>query len=337
MNSQSSQPHFEIPNLCQTQALLYLVLVSELCVLAWSLADFSFSWGVFALRSLSVQWIVLLAAALLCQLRRYCFNHWTLRKGWLVSFAVVELIVALVVLLGQLVLTDGVDSLALLQQLLAAGIISAMVLRFFQLQQQVIAQSQAEANSRMDALQARIQPHFLFNSLNTISELVATRPEEAEAAIASLSVLFRASLAEKSRFCPLKDELNLVKGYLRLEKWRLGERLAVRWNESVTDMNWPVPVLCLQPLVENAVVHGISSNLAGGKILISVLQTPRITTLIVENSCPQSPSGHRGHGIGQDNVRNRLQALYGDAARYRIEQTAEQYKVTLTLPKPIQE
>ncbi|TCS38243.1 sensor histidine kinase [Reinekea marinisedimentorum] len=337
MNPQNKQLHFEIPNLCQTQALLYLVLVSELCVLAWTLAEFSFSWSVFALRSLSVQWVVLLAAALLCQLRRHRFDQWSLRKGWLVSFLLVECIVLSVLAAGQWVLTGAVAPLSLLQKLLASGIITAMVLRFFQLQQQVIAQSQAEANSRMDALQARIRPHFLFNSLNTISELVATKPEDAEAAIASLSVLFRASLAEKSRFCPLKDELQLVKGYLRLEKWRLGDRLQVSWNESVSDMNWPVPVLCLQPLVENAVVHGVAANQAGGKITISVLQTPRITTLIVENSCSQQPSGHRGHGIGQENVRNRLQALYGDAARYRIEQANQQYKVTLTLPKPIKE
>jgi two-component system sensor histidine kinase AlgZ len=334
---ENHQIHFEIPNLCQTQALLYLVLVSELCVLAWSLADYSFSWSSFALRSLSVQWAVLLSAALLCQLRRYRFNRWSLRKGWLVSFLLVESIVFSVLIIGQWLLHSGVYLLALLQQILAAGIITAMVLRFFQLQQQVIAQSQAEANSRMDALQARIRPHFLFNSLNTITELVATKPEEAEAAIESLSVLFRASLAERSRFCSLSDELSLVKGYLGLEKWRLADRLDVTWKESVIDMHWPVPVLCLQPLVENAVVHGVASNEEGGKILISVLQTPRVTTLIVENSCKDGASAHRGHGIGQENVRNRLQALYGDTARYRIERTSNQYKVTLTLPRPLKE
>lgn len=302
-------------------------------MLAWSLADFSFNWNVFALRSLGVQWIVLLSAAILCRLRRSYFPVWSLRKGWLVSFALVEIIVFSVVLAGQQVLVSSLDIGSIIRQMLAAGIIIAMVLRFFQLQQQVIAQSQAEANSRMDALQARIRPHFLFNSLNTISELVATKPEDAETAVDALSVLFRASLAEKSRFCPLKEELNLVKGYLGLEKWRLGERLNVRWNVSVLDMSRPVPVLSLQPIVENAVVHGVAPNEKGGTISISVLQTPRITTLVVENSVLPNASAHRGHGIGQENVRNRLQALYGDAARYSIEQTKDYYKVTLVLPK----
>lgn len=328
----SPAEHFDIPDLCQTTSLLFLVLVSELCILAWSLADQSFSWLVFALRSLSVQWVVLVAAALLCRLRPH-FQHWSTRKGWLCSFLLIEAIVLVVLVAGQLAMRQGISAIGLIQQLAAAGIIAAMVLRFFQLQQQVIAQSQAEANSRMDALQARIRPHFLFNSMNTIAELVATKPDAAEVAVENLSALFRANLVEKSRFCPLSEEVQLVKGYLELEKWRLGERLSVRWNESVHDPDWPVPVLCLQPLVENAVVHGVAAFEAGGEVVISVLQTPRITTLTVENRCSPEVSGHRGHGIGLENVRNRLQALYGDQARARVEHGKDTFKVTLTLPK----
>ncbi|MDO7643625.1 MULTISPECIES: histidine kinase [Reinekea] len=323
-----------IPDICTSTALFFLVLVSELCVVAWELAGQSFRWAELGYRSLAVQWIVLLSAAALCRLRAL-LPYWSLRTGWLVCFATVQLIGLAVLLVSQ----RQVDAAAwnwagVAQQSLAIGIVSAMVLRFFQLQQRVIDQSQAEISSQMDALQARIKPHFLFNSLNTIAELVVTRPVAAEQAVENLSALFRANLKTTSSFSPLAQELELVRGYLQLEQWRLTDRLSVLWQESVHDPDWPVPVLCLQPLVENAVVHGVAAQAAGGQIHIAVLQTPRVTTLSVTNAIGADGSGHVGHGVGLDNVQRRLGVLYGDRARCRIERTQDQYRVTLTLPKP---
>lgn len=331
--SRSRHQNFILPDLCQTTSLLFLVLVSELCVLAWELADADFVWGRFGFRSIAVQWIVLLSAAALCRLRRF-LPHLSLRMGWLVSFLIVEFIGIAVLMVGSFVLESAqITPLKLLQQGLAIGIIAAMVLRFFQLQQVVIEQSQAEVSSRMDALQARIKPHFLFNSLNTIAELINSRPVEAETAVENLSSLFRANLKQTSTFCELNQELSLVKGYLQLEKWRLDDRLRVNWQESLLDGSRPVPILCLQPLVENAVVHGIATQPNGGELHISALQTPRVTTLIVENDIGTEADGHHGHGIGLDNVRHRLNVLYGARARCSVERTERRYKVTLTLPK----
>ncbi|WP_320824901.1 sensor histidine kinase [Reinekea sp.] len=330
----AAHQRFIIPDLCASAALFFLILVSELCVLAWQLADQSFSWPVLGYRSIAVQWIVLLSAAALCRLRAW-LPYWSQRAGWLISFAAVQLIGLAVLVAGQLVIdASALRWSGLAQQSLAIGIISAMVLRFFQLQQLVIDQSQAEISSRMDALQARIKPHFLFNSLNTIAELVVTRPVAAEQAVENLSSLFRANLKTTSSFSPLAQELELVRGYLELEQWRLADRLTVIWQESLHDPNWPVPVLCLQPLVENAVVHGVASQAAGGEIRIAVLQTPRITTLSVANAIGTDGDDHAGHGVGLDNVQRRLRVLYGDRARCRIERTEQQYKVILTLPKP---
>ncbi len=325
-------PSFVIPDLCQTTSLLLLILISELSVLAWTLLDYSFSWMLFALRSLLVQWIVLLCAAALCRLRPYLCRC-TIRQGWLLCFAVIMTInIVLILSSYRAVFGIWIPLSRFAQQLFAIVIITAMVLRYFQLQQLLLDQHQAELSARMNALQARIKPHFLFNSLNTIAQLIATRPAEAETAVENLASLFRANLKETTTFCPLRQELNLVKGYLALEQWRFGERLKLDWQESLHDDSCPVPVLCLQPLVENAVVHGVASTLKGGKLIVRILQTPRITTLSVENDLVSGKTEHEGHGVGLTNVQHRLQVLYGDRARCRIEKTAASYKVIVTIP-----
>lgn len=324
---------FFIPDLCQTQSLLMLILIAELCVLAWTLASGDFSWVLLGFRSITVQWVVLLCAVVLCQARPF-LSKMSLRNGWLISFALIEAISLTVVVLGYAWINPELISVSVIVQVaLAIAIVAAMVLRFFQLLRQVIDQNQAEMTSRMDALQARIKPHFLFNSLNTIAELIASRPEAAEQAVENLSSLFRANLKETSSFCPLSQEISLVKGYLELEQWRLGDRLDVEWRESIAEQQWPVPVLCLQPLVENAVLHGVASQTHGGKVIISVLQTPRVTTLSVENSIGSQAETHKGHGVGLDNIQKRMQVLYGPSAKCRVEKTPEHYKVIVNLPK----
>jgi two-component system, LytTR family, sensor histidine kinase AlgZ len=328
---------FIIPDLCQTTSLLLLVLSSELTVLAWVLLESMFSWTLFATRSLLVQWIVLLSASSLCGLRSV-LPRLTARQGWFLCFAIILMVSVIAICFGyRFVFGFWPSPPRLLRQMMAVAIIAAMVLRYFQLMQQALDNRQAEMGSRMDALQARIKPHFLFNSLNTIAQLIATKPNDAEVAVENLASLFRANLRENATFCSLQQELTLVKGYLDLERWRLGARLTLDWEESIHDPNWPVPVLCLQPLVENAVVHGVANSSQGGTVIVRVLQTPRITTMSVENAITQGTFSHQGHGVGLANIQHRLLVLYGDQARCRIEQTAVSYKVILTLPKTKQE
>lgn len=315
--------------------LLLLVLVSELCVLIWSLAEPQFSWTQLGLRSITVQWIVLLSAAALCQLRPL-LPKLSLRLGWLLCFLTIEAIGLIVIGLAFWLVRPDEFRLELFVRLgLCIALLAGMVLRYFQILQLVIDQNQAEISARMNALQARIKPHFLFNSLNTIAELIASRPKAAEEAVENLSSLFRANLKETSSYCPLEQELSVVRGYLELEQWRLGQRLTVDWQESIADRTALVPVLCLQPLVENAIVHGVSRLPDGGTLGISVRQSPRVTTLVVENSVSEEGDKHRGHGVGLDNVRHRLRVLYGDAARCQVEQRDDFFKVTVIIPRAV--
>lgn len=302
-------------------------------MLIWTLTELPFSWIQLGLRSITVQWIVLLSAAALCQLRPV-LPRLSLRLGWLACFTTIVVIGLSVIGLGYwLIQPEGFNVAHYCRLGLALSLLAAMVLRYFQILQQVIDHNQAEMSSRLDALQARIKPHFLFNSLNTIAELIASRPQAAEDAVENLSTLFRANLRQTSSFCSLQQEIDLVRGYLELEQWRLGDRLSIDWTLSLDDPEASVPVLCLQPLVENAVVHGIAPQPAGGTIRISALQSPRVTTLLVENSVDPTQTGHHGHGVGLDNVRHRLQVLYGETARCQVEQREDFYKVTLVLPR----
>src|SRR5690606_31316183 len=144
-----------------------------------------------------------------------------------------------------------------LRSLGVAGIVAAVALRYLYMQHEWKRRLESESAARIEALQARIRPHFLFNSLNTIAAMIEAAPKAAEAAVEDLADLFRAALAANSRLVPLCDELALARGYLALEHLRLGERLQVEWDVDTLPVDALVPPLTLQPLLENAVYHGI--------------------------------------------------------------------------------
>src|SRR5690606_15741716 len=127
------------------------------------------------------------------------------------------------------------------------------------LTQQLRLRQKAELEARIQALQSRIRPHFLFNSMNSIASLIGIDPQAAEAAVEDLSGLFRASLGQSSAEVSLDDEFELCRRYLRMEQLRLGERLRVRWDVDAVPTTLPIPALSLQPLLENAIYHGIQA------------------------------------------------------------------------------
>ena len=151
-----------------------------------------------------------------------------------------------------------------LQNLAVCAIATGLALRYFYVTHQWQANVEAEAQSRVRALQARIRPHFLFNSMNTIASLTRSNPKVAEQAIADLSDLFRASLREHRERIPLAHEIEIARAYERVERLRLGERLQVDWQVDGLPMDAKVPALILQPLLENAVYHGIEPLDQGG-------------------------------------------------------------------------
>src|SRR5690606_34838511 len=150
-----------------------------------------------------------------------------------------------------------------LRHALISLIMSGLLLRYFYLQSQWRRQEQAELKARIESLQARIRPHFLFNSLNSIASLVVTDPAKAEQAVLDLSDLFRASLARPGTLVPWREELELAKRYLSIEHYRLGERLQLQWEVDGVPEDLPIPQLTLQPLLENALIYGIQPRIEG--------------------------------------------------------------------------
>lgn len=323
-----------LPNLCGTQALFLLVLVAELLALLLTIADHGldhFNWDSLALVSVQLQWIVIFSALGLCRLRHWLGNLSQLQAG-AISYGLVLAITLVLCLLGQwllyvvsglIFLTDHhfqLDGWQLLDNLAIAAIVGGVMLRYLYLQQQLHNQRDAEMQARIQALQSRIRPHFLFNSMNSIASLISSAPDTAERVVEDLSELFRASLAEPS-VIPLERELALCKHYLDIEQLRLSSRLVVDWQIESYDPQLKIPSLMLQPLVENAIFHGIEPLPQGGTITVKVSQNDKLLRIVITNpyplrkkSAPSEPNG-RHNSMALDNIRRRLTAHYGSGAR----------------------
>ncbi len=324
-----------LPDLCNSQSVFLLVLVAELLAMLLTISASSglkfFSWDKLALISVQVQWIVLFSAIALCRMRFWLGRHTQVQAG-VASYALVLIITLVLSVLGQWIIygTSGLvfvsdhefefDYWMLLDNLAIAAILSGILLRYLYLQQQLRNQQQAEMQARIQALQSRIRPHFLFNSMNAIASLISTDPDTAERVVEDLSELFRASLAEPS-LIPLERELTLCKHYLEIEQLRLGRRLQVDWQIGNYQREVKIPSLMLQPLVENAIFHGVEPMPRGGKITIKVSQNDKQLSIVISNpyvlkkNVQNHDQSQRHNRMALDNIRRRLTAHFGSAAR----------------------
>ncbi|MFC7294950.1 sensor histidine kinase [Marinobacter aromaticivorans] len=316
-----------------------LLITSELLVLVLAIVQASdgwIDWNYFALLSLFVQWTTLTSAALICLLRARLARMSTPRATLAIS-AIVLLDVLAFSLFADSVLhpQPGIlDWQAIAKKLLLALLIVLMVLRYFYLQHQWQQQREAEMLAHLAALQARIQPHFLFNSMNTIASLIATDPEQAEEAVLDLSELFRASLRTGDQLIPLARELDLCKRYLAIESLRLGPRLQLEWHIAEGLEGQAIPPLTLQPLVENAVYHGIQPRQQGGTVRIEAEVRGNFVYLLVQNPKPEGTENlHKGNRMALSNIQARLQALFGEAAVLKHSHQGNVYTVTMRLPR----
>ncbi|MEX0605091.1 MAG: sensor histidine kinase [Marinobacter sp.] len=329
---------FFVPDLCRVKAVFTLLITSELTVLLLAVMHAErqwIDWNYFGLLSLFVQWTVLTSAALICLTRRW-LKHLRVSRATLVVTLLVMLDVLFFSLFADQILNPGLSPTgwqAIGKNLVLAMVITLMVLRYFYLQHQWQQQRQAEMQSRLTALQARIHPHFLFNSMNTIASLIATRPEQAEEAVLDLSELFRASLRTQDRLIPLEEELALCRRYLMIEGLRLGERLNVAWAVEDALMMQAIPPLTLQPLVENAIYHGVQPRQEGGTVRIEGYRKGDYVYLMVQNPRPgPSEQNHQGNRMALDNIQARLRALFGEPAVLKNSQQNDIYTVTVRLP-----
>ncbi|NBB93056.1 MAG: sensor histidine kinase [Gammaproteobacteria bacterium] len=328
-----------LPDLCTPGSVFVLVLVGLVAALIFTLAgtsEWRGFWFRFGLSVLFVEWIVLVSAALLCGLRRIG-GHWQSTTITALSLAIIPL----VTLLASLVVvrfvpiaptTDTAWFVA--RNGLISLLASLMLVRYLVLQQRWRQQVAAEARARLDALQARIRPHFLFNALNTIASLVHDKPDQAEQATLDLSDLLRTGLRSGATHS-LSAELDLVRGYLRLEALRLGERLRVEWALAEDlPLNLELPALLIQPLVENAVVHGIARLPQGGRVEIRGERRGRNRLRFeITNPLPDTEGQVReGNRMALDNIRQRLALAYEEGARLKIGREDGRFRVELTLP-----
>ncbi len=207
---------------------------------------------------------------------------------------------------------------------------SSLILGYFDLRSRALPPTLAE--TRLAALNARIRPHFLFNSLNAVLSLIRAEPRQAEAALEALADLFRAALRDPKELVALSEEIALGQQYLDLEKLRLGERLRVTWHIEATPLDQAIPPLTLQPLLENAVYHGIEPRPEGGVITIQL--TKRGAELMIEIANPASPdnSHQRGNQMAVANIRERLSLYYDLEARLEIDSNPQRYLVRIILP-----
>ncbi|KZC36947.1 UNVERIFIED_ORG: histidine kinase, partial [Rhodanobacter sp. FW104-R5] len=255
--------HSPLPDFCQLPALFALLVVGALTVtVMWLARDDPRDWSAYSVGMLFVTLLGMVAAVVLCGLR-----PWLQRLPGHLPYVGVWLLILLLVLLASIVAHwfDGALQMHLVRgslpvfvrdNVLIAALLGAAMLRYFYVLAQWQARLAAVTRAQVEALQARIRPHFLFNSMNTVAALIRVDPDAAERTVEDLSELFRAALGQHdSADGTLGEELALVERYLAIEQLRLGERLRVRRELDELPADFPLPRLLLQPLVENAVRH----------------------------------------------------------------------------------
>ncbi|MCB1683852.1 MAG: sensor histidine kinase [Pseudomonadales bacterium] len=329
---------FVVPELCNVGAISLLVLFGELLVLVLLFAGGEVTWIRLALMSLFVQWVTLASAGILCTTRK-ALAHLGLVAGAVSAFCLVMAVTLSVGIAADRILADGagtrgIDWQTIFGQLVISGIITALALRYFYVQQQLRVQEQSELRSRIQAMQSRIRPHFLFNSMNIIASLIASDPETAEVVVEDLSELFRASLNDAGNQVPLTEELDLCERYVRIEALRLGERLRLDWQVDPIPESVRIPLLTLQPLLENAIYHGIQPLPDGGTIRVRLWLDKEIVNVEISNPLPAQSTRHpsQGNRMALNNIRSRLNVLYGARAELKTEALEDRFVTTLKYP-----
>jgi len=335
------RPTDALPDFCRPQAVLLLVLLGLLLAILLVLANHGLApgfWRALGLSGIMIEAVVLASSFLLCAGRSLLLRI-PPRVALAMIFLIIQALTAACswIALQWFLLPGATTDVAagrvwIARNVLISAIASLVFLRYLILHRHWLEQVRAEADARLNALQARIRPHFLFNTLNTIASLVRSRPDDAEQAVLDLSDLLRTGLRDDS-WHTLADELELVRGYLRIESQRLGSRLDIDW--AVPDdlpLGQHVPALLVQPLVENAIVHGIARRAEGGRLRLDGRRERGRWTLRITNPVgdDQSDSGHR---MALGNIRQRIELAYEDRARLRTRIEQQEFIAELVLPE----
>jgi two-component system, LytTR family, sensor histidine kinase AlgZ len=278
---------------------------------------------------------ILISLGCLCTLRGVV-NGWPKAMQWATVLGVPGLAAAATTIaLGAFGMNYGTTqgwnlSTAPFVRGLAAIAIAGALIEYFRLRARAFSPSLSEA--RLQALQARIRPHFLFNSLNTVLGLMRSSPRVAETTLENLAELFRVFMRDTRELVPLQDEIETCRQYLAIEQLRLGERLKINWQIAGAPGDALLPSLLLQPLVENSVHHGIEPSSAVGIVTIKVSAKDDRIHIEVLNPIPESQPTRPGNQMALSNVRERLMLLYDMEADLKTEVLGEQFRLTLEFP-----
>lgn len=332
---------FFLPDFCTSQPLLMLVIAAELLALLLVLAGMDrlspFPWDRLVLISFLVQWVALVSAALLCNLRPWLQRLQSSTAAGF-SFVLVVSLVAFFSWLAEPVLRYArinlfftVTPQDILRNVLMGAIIAGLMMRYFYLQEHLRSKQRTELTARLQALQSRIRPHFLFNSMNIIASLIHVDPDKAEQAVEDLSELFRASLKAEGEV-RFEEELNLCQHYVNIETLRLGDRLQVEWKLNAVPEGLRIPALTLQPLMENAIYHGVEPRFEPSVVRISVDYDGRDVVIIITNPVAPAAAHSRGNKMALSNIRQRLQAHYGDTAKLTAHADENIYTTYVSYP-----
>ena len=329
--------------------MLVVVLLAELIAIALTLARQS-GWDQFfsdlAKTSLLLVWTAIAVAAVLCFLRER-LNRMESGQANVATFLIVLAVIAAVsegiYWLGHYAETSdegGIhwwfpqDHLYFVSRNLFVGVIvTGLALRYLYVSHQWQRNVQSEARTRIDALQARIRPHFLFNSMNTIASLTRSNPAAAESAVEDLADLFRASLADSNKLIRIGDELEITRVYERMEQQRLGERLIVEWAVDELPERAHIPSLTLQPLLENAIYHGVEPLPEPGKVEIEGRRKGDMIYISVRNPLPVKRfKSEPGNQIALANIAERLKLAFGPRAQLSKAVDQTHFQVSVAIP-----
>lgn len=335
-----------LPNFCKGDMLVSIIIIAELLALVVTLVTTRITQNIFwdlLLITIFVQWIALTSAGTLCGVRNRLNRmpkYYALGMAFLlllsITYVISESSIWILYFAGQLPSPRPEwYSNFLIQNLSVSLVVSALALRYLlgihELQQRTVSEERA----RMQALKSRIRPHFVFNSLNIIASLTRSSPSKAEHAIEDMADLFRMMLSESENLVPVHKEVEIAQKYVALEQLRLDNRLNVNWDSGKFPRKAIVPVLTLQPLLENAIRFGIEPSAEGGIINVRLWEEDEEIHITVTNPLPKKRKLRQDEeldGQALDDIRRRLQTHYGDRATLTKRDDDGTYVVEVILP-----
>ena len=344
VQDQTSASYF-FTKIGQWQHLLELIVASNVLAMVLALAE-ARSWQALeTARVLQymcfINWVILSFSALVDYFQEF-FAKFSQKMALILGFILLQLVVLFTTCAVNIIQYWASPLTDFSEQVLFQGVglhlsygilLGAFCMRYLYMREQWLKQQYSELNARIQAMQARIHPHFLFNSLNSVVSLIAIDPDRAENMLISLSRLFRASFQEL-KLVSLGEEIDLCQQYLSIEKMRLGERLKVEWNIQATSLELKrvtIPLLTLQPLLENSIFHGVEKVLQPSTIsvLVEILQN-QVSIVITNPYSHDTIKSRKGNGIAIENVKQRLKAYYGQTVKFQIYGGASLYTTVVS-------